>query len=169
MEGAVALASDETCAWDQQFWYERTNMRKVPHSSCEGGLVLDRGTPHACPGHSRHGWFFWATITVAPFLIAGLAAIWWTRRRSGKGRIRLPEPGEAGNGGALDVLLSIPWFLVGVVGAVVAWAKEVEIPWVSDRIRRSSRSGGYRTLRLDDDAELLQVSFLPPRLSFPFV
>ncbi|KAI5476446.1 signal sequence binding protein [Pseudohyphozyma bogoriensis] len=155
VDGAQPLASEETCSWDQPFWYERTNMRKIPHSTCEGGLTLDRGAEHACPGHSRHGWFFWATITLAPFLIAGLAAVWWTRRRSGKGRIRLPEPGETSGSGVVDVLVSVPWFVVGVVGAVVAYVREMEIPYVSDRLRRSSRSG-YRSLRLDDDAELLQ-------------
>jgi hypothetical protein len=120
-----------------------------------GGLAADKGSAHTCPGHSRHGWFFWATITLAPFFIAGLAAVWWTRRRSGKGRIRLPEPGEPGSSTLVDVLVSVPWFIVGVVGAVVAWAREVEIPFVSDRLRRTSR-GGYRSLRLDDDAALLQ-------------
>ena len=46
--------------------------------------------------------------------------------------------------------------MIGVVGAVVAWAKDVEIPFLSERLRRNSRSG-YRTVRLDDamDAELL--------------
>jgi len=46
--------------------------------------------------------------------------------------------------------------VIGVVGAVVAWAKDVEIPFLSERLRRNSRSG-YRTVRLDDamDAELL--------------
>ncbi|KAM0751951.1 putative signal sequence binding protein [Meredithblackwellia eburnea MCA 4105] len=154
VDGAKPLESDETCKWDQSFWYERTSMRKVPHSSCKGGLVLDQGAAHACPGSARHGWFFWATITVAPFILSGLAAVWWTRRRSGKGRIRLPEPGEGGNGGVVDVLLSIPWFIVGVAGAVVAYVKDMEVPFISERLRRASR-GGYRSLRLDDDAALL--------------
>ncbi|ORY88169.1 putative signal sequence binding protein [Leucosporidium creatinivorum] len=156
VDGAKPLESEETCAWDQQFWYERTNMRKVPHSKCVGGLTLDRGYAHACPGHSSHGWFFWATMTVAPFLFAGMAAVWWIRRRGGAGgRIRLPEPGEGGNSGVVDFLLSVPWFIIGVVGAVVSRFKEMEIPFVSDRLRRSSR-GGYRHIHLEDDAQLLQ-------------
>jgi len=82
--------------------------------------------------------------------------VWWTRRRGGKGRIRLPEPGEGNRSGVQELLISIPWFVIGVVGAVVAWAKDVEIPFLSERLRRNSRSG-YRTVRLDDamDAELL--------------
>lgn len=123
-------------------------MRKVPHSSCKGGLALDQGSAHPCPGHSSHGWLFWATISIAPFFLSGLAAVWWSRRRGGKGRIRLPEPGEGGNSGVVDVLVSIPWFVIGVVGAVVAYVRELEVPWISDRLRRASRSGGYRSLRL---------------------
>lgn len=156
VDGAKPLESDSTCEWDQPFWYERTSVRKVPHSSCEGGLTLDRGSAHACPAFQKRGWFFWATITVAPFIIAGLAAVWWTRRRSGKGRIRLPEPGEGGRSGLLDVVVSIPWFVVGVVGVVWAYAKEVEIPWVSAWLRARTSRGGYRTVRIDDDAALLR-------------
>lgn len=132
-------------------------MRKVPHSTCTGGISLDLGSAHACPGYSSHSWFFWATVFVAPFFIAGLAAVWWSRRRGGKGRIRLPEPGEGGNSGLVDVLVSVPWFIIGVVGVVVAYVRTVEIPWLSDTLRRSSRDGsGYRTVRLDDDAALLR-------------
>lgn len=108
VEGAKPLEADQTCKRDQQFWYDRTNLRKIPHSKCEGGLALDRGYQHACPGRQGRGWLFWLTMTVAPFLFAALAAVWWTRRRSGKGgRIRLPEPGE-GNSGVVDLLLSVP-------------------------------------------------------------
>lgn len=117
--------------------------------------MLDQGSRHACPGHSNHGWFFWTTLTLLPFFIAGLAAVWWSRRRGGKGRIRLPEVGEGSNSSAVEILVSIPWFVIGVVGAVVAWGKSVEIPWLSDRLRRSSRNG-YRNVHLDDDAELLR-------------
>ena len=109
VEGAQPLESDQTCAWDQDFWYERTSMRKVPYSKCQGGLTLDRGYAHACPGHSKHGWLFWATMTMAPFGFAAMAAVWWIRRRGGAGgRIRLPEPGEGGNSGVVDLLVSVP-------------------------------------------------------------
>lgn len=47
------------------------------------------------------------------------------------------------------------WFIIGVVGAVVSRFQEIEIPFVSDRLRRSSR-GGYRHIHLEDDAQLLQ-------------
>lgn len=158
--GAQPLEADQTCTWDQPFWYDRTPYRKIPHSQCEGGLALDRGNAHVCPGNKTRGGIFWTTIAVLPFGIAALAAVWWTRRRGGKGRIRLPEPGEGNRSGVQELLISIPWFVIGVVGAVVAWAKDVEIPFLSERLRRNSRSG-YRTVRLDDamDAELLGKLF----------
>lgn len=150
--GATPLSSDDSmCTWDTPLWYERTSVRKIPHSSCEGGLTLDRGPSHPCPGHAAHSWHFWTTLSLLPFFVAGLAAIWWSRRRGGQGRIRLPQAGE-GSGGINEILRSVPWFLVGVIGATFAWLKEVEIPWLSDKLRRSERSG-YRHVHLDDDAE----------------
>jgi hypothetical protein len=126
-------------------------MRKVPHSKCEGGLQLDKGPAHVCPGHSRRGGLFWATIAVLPFGLAALAAFWWNRRRSGKGRIRLPEPGEPGRSGVVEFLVSVPWFLIGIVGVAIERLRDIELPFVGRRNRR----GGYRSLRLDMDAELL--------------
>ncbi|GAA6042590.1 hypothetical protein JCM8097_003146 [Rhodosporidiobolus ruineniae] len=159
--GAKPLASEPTCAYDQgPFWYDRTAYRKVPHSKCVGGLDLDKGSRHVCPGRSTRGGLFWATIAVLPFGIAALAAVWWTRRRSsgfGKyGSIRLPEPGEPGRSTAVDILVSIPWFVIGVAGAL--WERVQELPFVRDRMRRRNSRGGYRSLRLDDadlDAQLL--------------
>ncbi|GAA5827143.1 hypothetical protein JCM3770_007150 [Rhodotorula araucariae] len=157
VEGAQPLEADQTCKVDQAFWYDRTNMRKIPHSKCQGGLQLDKGSRHVCPGISTRGGFFWAMVAVLPFGIAALAAIWWTRRRGGKGRIRLPEPGEPGRSTIVDVLVSIPWFVVGVAGAVFEKVRDLDIPWLGNRLRRNRR-GGYRNVRLDDalDAELLQ-------------
>jgi hypothetical protein len=170
VDGATPLESDSsTCTSSTPFWYTRTNFRKVRHSACEGGLLLDRGTQHACEGqYRRHGVFWWIMMILLPFLIAGLAAIWWSRRRGGKsiggGRIRLPDHnGEGENqsrarqmgGNAVEVLASVPWFVIGVMGVFVGWVREVEIPWLSDRLRRSTR-GGYRSVHLDDDAELLR-------------
>lgn len=165
VEGAQPLESDKTCPVNEPFWYERTSMRKIPHSKCEGGVQLDKGSRHVCPGHAARSGFFWATVAVLPFGIAALAAIWWTRRRGGsgglgKGRIRLPDAvGESSSFGrsssaVVDVLVSVPYFVVGLAGALVERVRE--LPWIRDRLRQSRR-GGYRNLRLDDalDAELL--------------
>ncbi|SCV67566.1 BQ2448_5177 [Microbotryum intermedium] len=185
VEGAAPLPSDSTCAWNQDFWYQRTNMRKIPHSECQGGMQLDRGSAHVCPGRSTRGFFFWATFTVVPFLFAGLAALWWTRRRGGYGgRIRLPphvpprkEPGDGSNSQLLDLLSSVPWAIVGVVAATASRVGEMHIP-VSEKfpfaVHASSRLTPKYTaafqfisdrlrrrdrsgyrLHIDDDAEVL--------------
>ncbi|GAA5905768.1 hypothetical protein JCM6882_000453 [Rhodosporidiobolus microsporus] len=149
--GATPLPSEPVCAWDQPFWYERTNMRRIPHTRCVGGLDLDKGSRHVCPGGKSRGGFFWTTVAVLPFGLAALAAIWWTRRSGGSGkfgrggRIRLPEPGAAGRSTAMDVLVSVPWFVVGVVGTLVEKLREVEIPYLSERFRRRRSRGGYRS------------------------
>ncbi|GAA6013403.1 hypothetical protein JCM11491_006065 [Sporobolomyces phaffii] len=169
--GATALESDATCEWEQPFWYDRTPYRKIPHSQCVGGLDLHHGAAHACPGNLKaRGGFFWTTVAVLPFGIAALAAIWWNRRRrgggagrglgggGGGGRIRLPELGDGTRrSGLAEFAVSVPWFVVGVFGAVAAWARDVEIPWLSERLRRNGNRSHYRTVRLDDslDAELL--------------
>lgn len=169
VDGAQPLASDMTCSAGQEFWFERTNMRKIPYSTCSGGLQLDKGQRHVCPGSAKHSWFFWASVIVSPFLFSGLAAFWWKRRRSSSrtgwggggystGRIRLGGGGGGGGGaggavnGALETLASVPWFIVGIGGVVWEWASNLRIPFVSERLARRS---GYRALALDDDAALL--------------
>ena len=162
VDGAQPLetSAEDQCAWDQPFWYDRTSMRRIPKTKCEGGLTLDQGTRHTCPGHTDHSWLFWGTVTILPFGIAALAAVWWTRRRSwtgGKGRIRLPEAGEGGASasGPLALVASIPFFLVGLAQNLGTWISSIEVPYISDAIRRRQRSG-YRAIRIDDDAELLR-------------
>jgi hypothetical protein len=51
--GLQALSDDDSCKGDDDYWYERTAYRKIPHSSCEGGMRLDRGSPHIAQA-SRH-------------------------------------------------------------------------------------------------------------------
>ena len=151
VEGAEPLESEATCAWDQEFWFERTNLRKIPYSKCEGGLELDKGSRHLCPSAGGRGFFFWATVIVAPLMLAGLFGVWWTRRRGGA--IRLHDSAfhstRPRGDGILSTLASVPWWLIGVAGAVAAWFDRT----LSGRF--SSRRGGYRHLAVDDDAELL--------------
>lgn len=68
------------------FWYERTNVRKIPYSSCEGGARPDRGKKHECPNvyvGAAKSWLFWATVIASPFLIAGMMGAWWVKKRMG--------------------------------------------------------------------------------------
>jgi len=161
--GATVLASNTTCDWGQDYWYERTAYRKVPISSCDGGNRPDRGAAHACPAIKSHGFFWWTSIVIAPCLLSGLVALWYARRKgiARTGRIRLPEPGafENGTGGddlksnVLGVVASIPYYVVGVMQS--SWA------WVSSRLPLGrSRHHGYRSFQdgyYDDDASLLNA------------
>ncbi|KAI9613309.1 hypothetical protein H4Q26_009909 [Puccinia striiformis f. sp. tritici PST-130] len=128
--GASPLASEPNCAWNESFWHERTEFRKIPYSSCEGGVQLDKGRQHICPNASGHGVFWWGTVVVAPAILFGLGGFWWMRRRASgegggwrRGVIHLPDGGRRAGGGSgvsetLDTIASIPWFLVGVGSAL---------------------------------------------------
>jgi len=157
--GATALdinTMEEQCVGDAEFWYERTAYRKMQYSSCEGGNRIDRGAKHACPGLIRAGSlgaFFWASIVILPFGIAGLAGWWYVTKGSRTGAIRLGEHRAYGGTAtsALNTLASVPYFILGVVSAL--WtAVEMRIPFIQDLFRRRSP---YRAVPVDDDAELL--------------
>ena len=141
--GATPLASNTTCSWGQDYWYERTAYRKVPMSSCEGGKRPDRGAAHACPALGSHGFFWWTSVIIAPCGLAALIAFWYARRRGSAraGRIRLPEPadfeGDDIKSNVLGIVASIPYYVVGVMQNLFSW--------VSDRMPFQSRRGrGYR-------------------------
>lgn len=85
VDGATPLASDDSCLHGEEYWYERTPYRKIPYSSCEGGIRPDRGSGHACPGLRGHGFFFWVFVVFVPLSFAGLVG-YWMYRRSGLAR-----------------------------------------------------------------------------------
>ncbi|KAI5121770.1 hypothetical protein M0805_009581 [Coniferiporia weirii] len=150
--GASPMPNDDTCPYGEDFWYERTPYRKIPYSSCEGGIHPDRGDRHTCPGIKGHGFFFWLFVLFLPIALAGLVG-YWIYRRSGlaRGAIRLPGPDlrpAYSNSSAMDTLASIPWFIVGVVG--IAWERlSSSLPWSRSR-------GGYRSVTVDEDAQVLR-------------
>ncbi|CAL1713879.1 unnamed protein product [Somion occarium] len=155
--GTEPLSPDDSCHGDDEYWYERTAYRKIPYSTCEGGIRPDRGTAHRCPGLKGHGALFWLFVLVIPFLFAALIGYYYYRKSGlARGTIRLPGgdtgPLYARDSGALATLASVPWFLLGVAG--IAWE------WVSSRFEllatgfRSRR--GYRNVPVDEDAHILR-------------
>jgi hypothetical protein len=152
IQGASKLDNEAQCAWGQDYWYEKTAYRKIPHSSCKGGKTLDQGRRHACPGSGARGFFFWAMVLAIPAILAGLFATWWSRRRAGQ--IRLGEPMFDTEEGWLGTLQSIPFFIIGVAGAAWARLQEIHIPYISDKLGSRNRTG-YTYRALDDDAALL--------------
>ncbi|OWB83834.1 hypothetical protein B5S33_g2468 [[Candida] boidinii] len=84
IEGLSPNDNSKVCSKDSnifEFW-EPTGYRKIPLSTCEGGLVLDKWTSHACPGREREynkahgsgfgGWalFFIICIPLGVFIFA---------------------------------------------------------------------------------------------------
>ncbi|KAF8314674.1 Oligoxyloglucan reducing end-specific cellobiohydrolase [Clavulina sp. PMI_390] len=154
--GASALTTDtsETCIMDpdSDAWYERTAYRKIPYSTCEGGERPDRGVEHSCGGVRGHGFFFWMSVLILPFGFTALVA-WWYYKKGHKRGCALHSPhlgGDFGDGGVLDTLASVPWFLLGV--GATAWSAVVNMPiWDSLRSQR-----GYRNVPIDEDARVLR-------------
>ncbi|KAI0676132.1 Oligoxyloglucan reducing end-specific cellobiohydrolase [Trametes maxima] len=145
------------CRGGEEYWYDLTAHRKVPNSSCEGGKRLDRGTAHPCPGIRGHGAFFWFMMLLIPVSFAALIGYWYYRRSGyGRGAIRLPggDSGlrSSGGSGVLDTIASVPWFLLGVAGIAYEWVAD-KIDTLAIRLRGR---GGYRNLRVDEDAQILR-------------
>ncbi|KAG8759479.1 vacuolar protein sorting/targeting protein PEP1 [Serendipita sp. 396] len=152
--GALPLRSDDSCQdEDEDYWYERTAYRKIPKSQCSGGLRLDRGQPHVCPGFRAHGAMFWWTLFFVPFGFTALVAFWYYRRGGyQRGTIRLPDTYAFSDSGPLATLASIPWFIVGIAG--IAWSYIESLPFFPRTVFRSRR--GYRHVAVDEDAQVLR-------------
>ncbi|KAL1407369.1 vacuolar protein sorting/targeting protein PEP1 [Vanrija albida] len=161
VDGAEPLSVntlEEQCVGDAQYWYERTAYRKIPYSSCDGGERIDQGKRHECPGlinKSGLGAFFWGSLAILPFMCAGVAGWWYVTKGGRPGAIRLGEHRAYGGGdaasGALAVLASVPFFLIGVVAA--GWsAVERRLPFIEGLF---TRRPAYRSVPIDEDAEIL--------------
>ncbi|TDL26564.1 signal sequence binding protein [Rickenella mellea] len=154
--GTTPLPNDETCADDEDYWYERTAYRKNSYSSCEDGLRPDRGPRHACPGLRGHGFMFWLTVLFFPVGLAALIGYWYYRRSGlARGAIRLP--GDSGSRSSqsdfMDTLASVPYFIIGVAG--IAWERLSSIRLPFSRRPDYSRRG-YRHVPVDEDAQVLR-------------
>ena len=177
VDGATALSAntqEEQCNGMEAYWYERTPYRKIPFSSCEGGDRPDRGKQHACPGligGKGVGAFFWGTIAIIPFAFAALGGWWWFKkggRTSGWVHLKLiaSSSGVTANfrsirlgehrafGGDSDLVSTLTSvFYVVRSGLQEGWAwVERKVPFIEGLF--SSRTP-YRSLPLDDDAEVL--------------
>ncbi|OCH85342.1 Oligoxyloglucan reducing end-specific cellobiohydrolase [Obba rivulosa] len=154
--GTEPLPPDDSCRNGEEYWFERTPYRKIPYSSCDGGVRPDRGAMHACPGLKHHGFFFWMLVIAVPFMIASLIGYWyWRRSGLARGTIRLPGGDnryQDADSGVLSTLASVPWAALGIAG--IAWE------WVAERFEGVSLGlrprTGYRTVPVDEDAQILR-------------
>ena len=92
---------DAQCAPDAPdydgYWYERTNMRRIPISMCQGGARFHRGTQHRCP-HTpmRHGVLWWISVLMVAGGLGFALAYWYTRGDLHQlGAVRLMEENAA--------------------------------------------------------------------------
>lgn len=182
--GLTPLAADADveiqCKTDD-YWYERTSVRKVPHSSCEGGERPDRGSRHICSNSlKRHGWFWWLSIVCLPIGLAALVGLWWSQREQRRrgGFIRLSGESALNSNNQdsklVQTIASVPYFVAGIAGEIwsglLNFAEKVPIlkktldlfSGTRSPSGGSSRFGGYRTLRIhemahDEDAEILRT------------
>lgn len=159
VEGTQPLPDDDSCRGDDQYWYERTPYRRIPHSSCEDGERPDHGRRHLCPGVAAHSLLFWLFVIVVPFGFTTLVAMWYYKR-SGRatGMIRLPGDARpkfgASDAGFVETLASVPWFVIGV-GTV---AFEAVSQWVRDTMLPLRMRRGYRDVAVDEDAQILRFA-----------
>ncbi|GAC97923.1 hypothetical protein PHSY_005511 [Pseudozyma hubeiensis SY62] len=171
--GALPLFTDVAsqcwAAESDGYWYERSNVRKIPYSTCSGGARLDRGARHVCSNNlAGHGFLWWTTVILCPFGLAGLVGYWWAKKQSGRsgfggtGRIRLPDSSNRLYGPDSELvqnLASVPRFVLGAASAALARLQEIaseRIPFMRNRMNRSRGAyGGYRHLSTDEDASML--------------
>lgn len=164
--GAAPLPADRDaqCTRDAPeydgYWYERTNVRKIPMSLCRGGTRPDRGARHRCP-HTprRHGVFWWVFVMLLA-CAGGIGVMyWWTG-----GTLHAYRPLQLEEHAAYrDVReqIGLVWhFALGL--ASLAWSRAQELaerlPFARDVLRRRSERpfSSYHMLSTDEDAEILR-------------
>ncbi|KAJ6558840.1 vacuolar protein sorting/targeting protein 10 [Mycena vulgaris] len=124
--GATPLP-DDLCDKGQGDWYERTAYRRISYSTCEDGERLDRGTRHKCPINGpvqQKGSVLWFLAAVWISIVMLLVAYWCYSSCLAHRRIQLPEDDSAPDHRASKIMvtmMSIPLFLLNMVGATWAW------------------------------------------------
>lgn len=155
---------DTQCARDAPdydgFWYERTNMRKIPLSQCRGGERPDRGRRHRCRSSWRISsviWWLFAWLCLGGM---GYVACMWMAAR----RVHATSPISLGDAEPFlrDTYAHLQngaqhgWHLVHI-----AWANVMailhDLPITRDILRRYERPfSQYHMLSTDEDAEILR-------------
>lgn len=125
-------------------FYESSGYRRIPLTTCEGGLEMDKqSVPVSCPGreddfekiHKISGWSIFFAVVI-PIGLAMGAGYWvWTRWDGKFGQIRL---GDHGHSEFLDA--DNPWIKYPVMVTAGLVAVVVAIPSVMTALWRSSRS-----------------------------
>ena len=150
-------------------WFETSGYRKVPLSTCEGGLNLDRqdSKSHPCPGkedqyyeerRGLHGWGL-AYVILLTFGMAGLAGyIFWKRCADGQfGQIRLGED-------PYSQPFYIRYPLIAISGIITAAVLLPDVivsgwKWLRGKLARQRRFTTRQSFARDGYASLANESF----------
>ncbi|WFD26616.1 vacuolar protein sorting/targeting protein PEP1 [Malassezia nana] len=162
--GVTALPSDEgdQCSPDHPdydgYWYERTNVRKIPLSRCVGGERPDRGRRHACRAARKgHGFFWWLMIFAVSGALGYGVAHWWTRQ--GYQALSLEEVHQSPAFRNVSEQLHLAAHFVGGLLSLT-WANLMalgrNLPWIRNTAYPDRPFSHYHMLSTDEDAEILQ-------------
>lgn len=164
-DGAQPLPNDEAsqCRRDAPeydgYWYERTNVRKIPLSQCSGGPRPDRGRRHRCSAApASHGFLWWIFVLALAGVLGLTLASWVSTQSHGAISLRGIDQSPLYRD-ARDQLRMLGQFVGGL--AMLAWANVQayvrDIPWVRSYLRRyDSSMSSYHMLSTDEDAEILR-------------
>ncbi|KAJ1917651.1 vacuolar protein sorting/targeting protein PEP1 [Tieghemiomyces parasiticus] len=133
---------DVPCASNQAHHYQSSGYRKIPSSTCTGGLALDRANDVYCPGEASRVSLLWVLGLPALILLAGLAYVGLKRRGFVMHSDRLSARP------LLAAVLALPSLLVILVGSV-DWGGLLQYPVEAINRLRSLRPR-YAPLRRDD-------------------
>ncbi|KAJ5761856.1 uncharacterized protein N7511_005238 [Penicillium nucicola] len=131
-----------------EYW-EPTGYRRIPQTTCQGGLLLDQDVSHPCPNkeeeyHKKHGisgvGLFFAIVS--PIAVAAAIGYYVYTHWDGKfGQIRLGEGGSVGSSflSRDSILVAVP---VAIIAGVVAVAQS--LPLLATSLARTV-SGWFRS------------------------
>lgn len=152
--GLQPIDPEETCFQDKNAveYYDPTGYRRIPLSTCQGGLNLDHQVVKPCPnkeeefkkkhpGISGVGLFFAIFTPIVASVAIGYYV--FTRWEGKLGHIRLGDPNGSGLFSQHSPVVSIP---VTVISGFVAIASTIPLLFSSAwrSINGRFRSGGYQ-------------------------